>query len=105
MRYSHGETRYDAIGESKCWEMFHPELRNGPHCGEDLDHQGDHRGNNLTWAAEPQTDADTAQRFLDAYRRIPNGTEGITLNDDGTATLTIRALEAAVRFIRVVYSD
>lgn len=85
--------------------MFHPELKSGPYCRKDAGHDDSHRGNNLTWPCEPQVDAETAQRFLNAYRRIPNGTEGIVLNDDGTATLTLVGLEAAVRFVRVSYID
>lgn len=98
MRYDPGE-RYRSAGEDKCWEMFHPELGGGPHCAKDLGHEDAHQGNGLSWAEEPQVDAETAKRFLGAYYRIPNSNHEITLNHDGTVAMTLRGLEAAVRFI------
>jgi len=105
MRHDPGE-RLASAGEGKCWEIFHPGLKISPYCVEELDHEQDHKGFGLRWTEEPQVDAETAERFLKAYRAIPNSYHEIKLNHDGTVSMTLRGLEAAVRFIGVnMYGD
>ena len=105
MRYEPHPGAYRTPQETEqCREMFHPKL-GIPFCTKDLEHEGGHKGFNFSWIEEPQVDEETARRFITAYRRIPNGIEGITLNDDSTVTMTLCGLEAAVRFVRVSNGD
>lgn len=96
---------YEKAGEGKCWEQFLHELSDSPYCHKDEAHDGDHEGYGVRWTEEPQVDVDTATRFLKAYRRIPNQNHEIWLNHDGTVTMTLRGLEAAVRFLGVMPSS
>jgi len=104
-RYSFGIARYDAGGEKQCWRMWHPDLVGGPFCHEPLRHEGDHKGFGLVWSRSPRVSPKTADCFLSCYRSIPNNNHEITLRDDGTVTMTLRAFGNAVRFIRVHISD
>ncbi len=107
MRYESSDPAYNASQESKCWEMFHSELKT-PYCEGDLDHEGNHRGRAFEWSVESKADPQIAERFLGLWRRIPNYPKGIVLNDDGSVTMTIGAFDASVRFIglgRDPYSD
>ena len=98
MRYESSDPAYNASQESKCWEMFHSELKT-PYCEGDLDHEGNHRGRAFEWSVESKADPQIAERFLGLWRRIPNYPKGIVLNDDGSVTMTIGAFDASVRFI------
>lgn len=109
MRFSYttgsGGFDHNAGNESKCWEMFHPEVRSGPVCSKDVGHEEPHEGSGIRWREEPQVDTETALRFLKAYRSIPNSYHEIELGHDGMITVTLRGLEAATRFISVRSSD
>lgn len=104
-RYSYGIEHYDQGGRGRCWELWHSGVKHSPRCELDLDHEGDHKGNAMSWSKEPDVDVDTAAKFLQYYRRIPNSNHDIVLLDNGSVAMSLRALYAATVFIDVRSSD
>lgn len=104
-RMTWGVEMYDRAGAGKCWELWHPEFRNGPYCQQDVGHDGLHRGGGMEWFAQSHADPAVAARFLSAYRRIPNAYHELWLRDDGFVEGTVRGLQAAVMFVGVHGGD
>lgn len=104
-RFQFSNASYDKAGEGKCWELWHAGVNQSPRCELDLDHEGDHKGNGMSWPKEPAVDAEAATKFLAYYRRIPNTNHEIVLLDDGTVHMTLRAFWATTAFLGVMPSS
>lgn len=102
MRFESTDPKYNQAHEHVCLEIFHPGVKHGPICQCGRDHEGRHEGYGFSWQEEPKVDAQTAATFLTAYRKIPNGTRELTLNDDGTVTISsVDALLSYVTWIGI----
>ena len=104
-RYTTHSKDYDRAGKNECWRMWHPGVIRGPYCLEPLGHEGDHKGFGMRWSRTPHVSQKMAEEFLACYRRIPNAYQDITLRDDGTVTMTLRAFRSAVQFIGAMSLD
>lgn len=104
MRMSFSVKSYNMGGEDKCWGMWHTEVPRGPYCALDLDHQGDHRGFGMHWPKPSEVDGETAEKFFQCYRSIPNHDHDIVLRDDGTVEMTLGAFWAATVFIDLTHN-
>lgn len=90
---------------SACCEKFYPGIARTPWCEQTPGHDGFHKGFGMIWERTPDVEPTIAERFLAAYRQIPNRYQLIFLRDDGTVVTSLGGFEAAVQFNDATSTD